>query len=253
MNPHVCAASETIADLANAALFRHTVPPHRLKHIAAIRDCWEPPRSSSLGPLTAPAPLTANGAVPQHKAEDVAVRDSWESPPSSSPGLLTVPSQTTGGRSSPGLLTVSSQTTGSDVLLHWDEDGTDLSSPSVPLFTAGPLTAPGLQQRTTGLNKRPRLLRPFLRSPHPRSLVPLRRCTGPKSSQLSAPVGSRPRYPRPTHSPHPARHLSYLLSTRVRQSLSAFRSPIQTPSFPAHRHAREPQTTFTPHGPHHTC
>jgi hypothetical protein len=42
--PTFCAASEMATDLANAALFCHTVPPHRLEDIAAVHDCWESPR-----------------------------------------------------------------------------------------------------------------------------------------------------------------------------------------------------------------
>jgi hypothetical protein len=41
--PTFCAASETVADLANANLFRRTVPPHRLEHLASAHDVWQPP------------------------------------------------------------------------------------------------------------------------------------------------------------------------------------------------------------------
>ena len=41
--PTFCAASETAADLANANLYRRTVPPHRLEHLASAHDVWEPP------------------------------------------------------------------------------------------------------------------------------------------------------------------------------------------------------------------
>jgi hypothetical protein len=41
--PTFCAASETVADLANANLFRRTVPPHRLEHLASAHDAWQPP------------------------------------------------------------------------------------------------------------------------------------------------------------------------------------------------------------------
>jgi hypothetical protein len=41
--PTFCAASETVADLANANLFRRTVPPHRLEHLASAHDVWGPP------------------------------------------------------------------------------------------------------------------------------------------------------------------------------------------------------------------
>jgi hypothetical protein len=56
--PTFCAASETAADLANAALFRHTVPPHRLEGLAAAHDCWESPPSPPPGPPTASSPMT---------------------------------------------------------------------------------------------------------------------------------------------------------------------------------------------------
>jgi hypothetical protein len=56
--PTFCAASETAADLANAALFRRTVPPHRLETLAAAHDCWESPLSQSPGPLTVTSPMT---------------------------------------------------------------------------------------------------------------------------------------------------------------------------------------------------
>jgi len=36
--PTFCAASETVADLANARLYRHHVPPHRLESIAEEQD-----------------------------------------------------------------------------------------------------------------------------------------------------------------------------------------------------------------------
>ena len=41
--PTFCAASETVADLANANLFRRTVLPHRLEHLASSHDAWEAP------------------------------------------------------------------------------------------------------------------------------------------------------------------------------------------------------------------
>ena len=44
--PTFCAASETIADLANSALYKRTVPSHCLEDAASIHDCWEPPQQS---------------------------------------------------------------------------------------------------------------------------------------------------------------------------------------------------------------
>ena len=40
--PTFCAASETIADLANASLYKCTVPSHHLEDIASTHDCWGP-------------------------------------------------------------------------------------------------------------------------------------------------------------------------------------------------------------------
>ena len=40
--PTFCAASETVADLANATLYKCTVPPHHLEDTASIHNCWEP-------------------------------------------------------------------------------------------------------------------------------------------------------------------------------------------------------------------
>ena len=42
--PTFCAASETAADIANASLFRHTMPPHRLEDAASAHDCWGLPQ-----------------------------------------------------------------------------------------------------------------------------------------------------------------------------------------------------------------
>ena len=44
--PTFCAASETIADLANASLYKRTVPPHRLEDAASFHNCWEPSRQT---------------------------------------------------------------------------------------------------------------------------------------------------------------------------------------------------------------
>jgi hypothetical protein len=56
--PTFWAASETAADLANAALFCRTVPPHRLEGLAPAHDCWGSPPSQPPGPLTASSPMT---------------------------------------------------------------------------------------------------------------------------------------------------------------------------------------------------
>ena len=39
--PTFCAASKTMADLANASLYKHTVQPHCLEDAASLHDCWE--------------------------------------------------------------------------------------------------------------------------------------------------------------------------------------------------------------------
>jgi hypothetical protein len=81
--PTFCAASETVADLANANLFRRTVPPHRLEHLASAHDVWEPPPpgrppspsepslddpesvDDSPGPLSCGRPLSPNETTEQ--------------------------------------------------------------------------------------------------------------------------------------------------------------------------------------------
>ena len=42
--PSFCTASETVADLANASLYKNTVPPHHLEDAASVHDCWESPQ-----------------------------------------------------------------------------------------------------------------------------------------------------------------------------------------------------------------
>ena len=39
--PMFCAASETMADLANASLYKHTVQSHCLEDAASLHDSWE--------------------------------------------------------------------------------------------------------------------------------------------------------------------------------------------------------------------
>ena len=56
--PTFCAASETATDLANASLFRHTVPPHRLERTASAHDCWGSPRNLNAGPQPFSPPTT---------------------------------------------------------------------------------------------------------------------------------------------------------------------------------------------------
>ena len=56
--PTFCAASETATDIANASLFRHTMPPHRLKDAASTHDCWGPPPHPDLGPQPPFSPPT---------------------------------------------------------------------------------------------------------------------------------------------------------------------------------------------------
>jgi hypothetical protein len=47
--PTFCTASETVADLANASLYKNTVPPHRLEDTASVHDCWESPQPINNG------------------------------------------------------------------------------------------------------------------------------------------------------------------------------------------------------------
>ena len=42
--PTFCMASETMADLTNASLYKNTVPLHCLKDAASVHDCWELPQ-----------------------------------------------------------------------------------------------------------------------------------------------------------------------------------------------------------------
>jgi hypothetical protein len=61
--PMFCAASETAADLANAALFRNTVPPHRLEDITSAHDCWGSPPLPNLGPQALLSPMTVKSSA----------------------------------------------------------------------------------------------------------------------------------------------------------------------------------------------
>ena len=47
--PTFCAASETATDIANASLFRRTVPPHRLEDAVSTHDCWGLPQHPDIG------------------------------------------------------------------------------------------------------------------------------------------------------------------------------------------------------------
>ena len=47
--PMFCIASETMADLANASLYKHMVPPHHLEDAASLHDSWEPSQPIYLG------------------------------------------------------------------------------------------------------------------------------------------------------------------------------------------------------------
>ena len=40
--PMFCAASETVAELANTSLYKRTVMPHHLEDAESIHDRWEP-------------------------------------------------------------------------------------------------------------------------------------------------------------------------------------------------------------------
>ena len=89
-----CAASETIADLANASLYKCTVPSHHLEDAASIHDCWEPPQqihcSEELsspavrGPLATTLSPLAAARTPAHGAEPSCSRDRSQSNPLSS-------------------------------------------------------------------------------------------------------------------------------------------------------------------------
>ena len=48
--PTFCAASETATDIANASLFCHNVPLHRLEDAASAHDCWGLPQHPNIGP-----------------------------------------------------------------------------------------------------------------------------------------------------------------------------------------------------------
>ena len=47
--PTFCTASETMADLANASLYKCMVPPHCLEDAASLHDSWEPSQPIYLG------------------------------------------------------------------------------------------------------------------------------------------------------------------------------------------------------------
>ena len=47
--PTFCAASKTMANLANASLYKHTVQPHCLEDAVSLHDSWEPSQPIYLG------------------------------------------------------------------------------------------------------------------------------------------------------------------------------------------------------------
>ena len=68
--PTFCAASETTAHLANASLYMHTQPSHRLEGLASIHDCWEAPRPAHLNGQGSPGPSTIDEDMPSlHRRE----------------------------------------------------------------------------------------------------------------------------------------------------------------------------------------
>jgi hypothetical protein len=62
--PTFCAATETAADLANANLYRRTVPPHRLEPLASAHDAWAPPPTGR--PLSPPESTYPGDVSPDH-------------------------------------------------------------------------------------------------------------------------------------------------------------------------------------------
>jgi hypothetical protein len=75
--PTFCAASETVADLANANLYKRTVPPHRLEHLASAHDVWEPLPPG--GPQSPPNETSPDDAA---RAQDYRGPPSLGRPPS---------------------------------------------------------------------------------------------------------------------------------------------------------------------------
>ena len=47
--PTFCTASKTMADLANASLYKHTMQSHHLEDAASLHDSWEPSQPIHLG------------------------------------------------------------------------------------------------------------------------------------------------------------------------------------------------------------
>ena len=62
--PMFCAASETMADLVNASLYKHTQPPHRLEGLASVHDCWEAPQPAHLNGQGSPGPSKIDEDTP---------------------------------------------------------------------------------------------------------------------------------------------------------------------------------------------
>ena len=82
--PTFCTASKTVADLANASLFKHTVPSHFLEDAASLHDSWEPSQPNNIseepsspdagGPSTTLSPL-AGDQTPALKEEPSSSND----------------------------------------------------------------------------------------------------------------------------------------------------------------------------------
>jgi hypothetical protein len=63
--PTFCAVTETVADLANRAAYRHQVPPHRLERLCEAHDRWNSPPAIREAPEpTPPAARAARAQAP---------------------------------------------------------------------------------------------------------------------------------------------------------------------------------------------
>ena len=75
--PTFCMASETTADLANASLYKRTLPPHRLEGIASQHDCWaSPPPAHENAPPDSIRRVDASDSPPPEHAQRVDTSDS---------------------------------------------------------------------------------------------------------------------------------------------------------------------------------
>ena len=62
--PTFCTTSKTATDIANASLFRHTVPLHHLERTTSTHDCWGTPQKLTAGPQPPFSPPTSNDHMP---------------------------------------------------------------------------------------------------------------------------------------------------------------------------------------------